>query len=91
MMVDLPAPFGPSNPKISPFLTAKETSSIATKSLKSLRRWEISMALPFMVRGSVLSGMVTLPFVLHSVQVTMRWSPGLPLYSPMVLQLGHLN
>src|ERR1700682_2531147 len=30
--VDLPAPFGPSNPKISPSLTLKETSSTAVKS-----------------------------------------------------------
>ena len=31
-VVDLPAPLGPSNPKISPFLTVKEVLSTATKS-----------------------------------------------------------
>jgi len=36
--VDFPAPLGPRNPKISPFSTARETSSTATKRAEFLHQ-----------------------------------------------------
>src|SRR5271157_2744764 len=44
--VDGPAPFGPSNPKISPCFTANETSSTAVKSPYFLVMWSTTMASP---------------------------------------------
>src|SRR6516165_1165894 len=46
MSVDLPAPLGPSRPKISPCFTAKETSSTAVKSPYILVMWSTTMASP---------------------------------------------
>src|SRR5262245_41147180 len=45
MVVDLPAPLGPSRPKIWPGSTANDTSSTATRSPNVLRRlWTASTA-----------------------------------------------
>ena len=44
--VDLPAPFGPSRPKISPSFTKKETSSTAVNPPNFLTMWSTSMAFP---------------------------------------------
>src|SRR5208283_3997016 len=46
MSVDLPAPFGPRRPKISPCCTLKETSSTAVKSPYFLLIWSTTMASP---------------------------------------------
>src|ERR1022692_4730625 len=42
MAVDLPAPLGPRNPKISPFFTARETSSTATNEPNFFTRLRVS-------------------------------------------------
>ncbi len=42
--VVLPAPFGPSSPKSSPFSTLNETSSTALTGPKALVMWEMSTA-----------------------------------------------
>ena len=44
--VDLPAPFGPSRPKISPCCTLNEMSSTAVKSPYFLVMWSTTMASP---------------------------------------------
>ena len=44
--VDLPAPFGPSRPNISPSFTKNETSSTAVNSPNFLTMWSTSMAFP---------------------------------------------
>src|SRR5262245_4925369 len=44
MSVDLPAPFGPSRPKISPSSTPKLTPPTAVKSPKRLTIWRTSIA-----------------------------------------------
>ncbi len=46
MVVDLPAPFGPRKPKISPRATVSETWSTATKSPKRFTRFSVSTAVP---------------------------------------------
>src|SRR4051794_13275166 len=46
MVVDLPAPFGPRNPKISPRPTFSETSSTATKSPKRFTSRSMTTASP---------------------------------------------
>src|SRR5580704_678166 len=46
IVVDLPAPFGPRNPKISPRVTSSETLSTATKSPNFLVRFSIWTAGP---------------------------------------------
>src|SRR6516165_11009309 len=46
MSVDLPAPFGPSSPRISPCFTANETSSTAVKSPYFFVMWSTTMASP---------------------------------------------
>jgi hypothetical protein len=45
MVVDLPAPFAPRKPKISPWPTSNETRSTATKSPKRRVRSRTAMAL----------------------------------------------
>src|SRR6266436_9365181 len=47
MVVGLPAPLGPRNPKISPCLTSREILFTATKSPKRLVRFSIRTAGPF--------------------------------------------
>src|SRR5258708_1084152 len=42
--VDFPAPFGPSNPKISPSFTLNDTSFTAVKSPYFLSMWSTSIA-----------------------------------------------
>src|SRR5882724_9179311 len=54
MVVDLPAPFGPRNPKISPRVTSRFTRSTATKSPKRLVRSWISTARPLAKSGGTL-------------------------------------
>src|SRR5712691_10506590 len=51
MRVDLPAPFGPSSPKISPSFTSKETSLTAVKSPYFLTMRSTSMALGMAALG----------------------------------------
>src|SRR5579863_6744873 len=46
MVVDLPAPLGPRNPKISPRFTSSETRSTAVKSPKRFTRFSIRTAGP---------------------------------------------
>src|SRR5579864_8304520 len=49
MVVDLPAPFGPRKPKISPRFTSSETLSTATKSPKRLVKFSMWTAGPFVL------------------------------------------
>src|SRR6185369_10500866 len=51
MVVDLPAPFGPSTPKISPRLTCSDTSFTATSDPKRRDSERVSM----MTSGGVMS------------------------------------
>src|SRR5258706_15829659 len=50
IVVDLPAPFGPSTPKISPFFTESDTSRTATSEPKRRDRCSVSM-IPGMALG----------------------------------------
>src|ERR1700686_2259 len=52
MVVDLPAPLGPRNPKISPRFTSSETRSTAVKSPKRLTRFSIRTAGPVVSGGT---------------------------------------
>src|SRR5579864_6520473 len=52
MVVDLPAPLGPRNPKISPRFTSSETRSTAVKSPKRFTRLSIRTAGPEVSGGT---------------------------------------
>src|SRR5579863_49868 len=52
MVVDLPAPLGPRNPKISPRFTSSETRSTAVKSPNRLTRFSIRTAEPEVSGGT---------------------------------------
>src|SRR5260370_39273617 len=52
IVVDLPAPLGPRNPKISPRFTSSETRSTAVKSPKRLTRSSIRTAGPEVSGGT---------------------------------------
>ena len=59
MVVDLPAPFGPRNLKISPRATSIDTLSTATKSPNRFVRFSMRTAGPY------LSGRTISSFLLH--------------------------
>src|SRR6202166_4131173 len=52
IVVDLPAPLGPRNPKISPRFTSSETRSTAVKSPKRFTRFSIRTAGPVVSGGT---------------------------------------
>ena len=54
IVVDLPAPFGPKNAKISPFLTSKEMSFTAVKSPNRLTKFLTSMMFSIVKKSSRL-------------------------------------
>src|SRR5207247_7129544 len=54
MVVDLPAPLGPRNPKISPLLTLNEMWSTATKSPNRLTRSSTSTAQPVVSAAGIV-------------------------------------
>src|SRR5260221_5797736 len=81
MVVDLPAPFGPRTPKISPFSTERDTSRTATRDPKRLDRcsaWMIGRM------ASGLSSVVRIDGSVRLVEDDERWNARVKLLSGVV-------
>src|SRR5512147_3208585 len=82
MVVDLPAPFGPRNPKISPFFTSRLMRSTATKSpnvrVRSLMLTALFPSSGFMYRASPIRSQRSCPLLDHGDEHILKGRQYLP-------------